>query len=92
MQMFNVSILHRQSIKMFQQVDFLVYALSINKQSNRKNRLSSQSFHFVTNIFFGIILLHANVQYVYIVYAKYQMCSVKAVVQADFPVHALSEH
>ena len=33
-----------------------------------------------------------NVQCVYIVYAKYQMGSVKAVVQVDFPVHALSEH
>ena len=43
-------------------------------------------------IFFGIILLHANVQCVYIVYVKYQMGSVKAVVQIDFPMHALSKH
>ena len=42
--------------------------------------------------FYGIKLLHANVQCVYIVYAKYQMASVKALVQVDFPVHVLSEH
>ena len=29
---------------------------------------------------------------VYIMKAKYQMASVKALVQADIPVHALSEH
>ena len=40
----------------------------------------------------GIKLLNANVQCVYIVYAKYQMVSVKALVQVDLPVHALSEH
>ena len=43
-------------------------------------------------LFYGIKPLHANVQCVYIVYAKYQMASVKALVQADFPVHVLSEH
>ena len=34
----------------------------------------------------------ANVQCVSIVYAKYQMASRKALVQVDFPVHALSKH
>ena len=47
---------------------------------------------FCQKIFYGIKLLHANVQCVYIVYAKYQMASVKALVQVDFPVHVLSEH
>ena len=65
------------------QVDFPIYALSMHKQNrhtgNKKKRLSSQSCHFVKIIFFGVILLHANVQCVYIVYAKYQMGSVKAV-------------
>ena len=42
--------------------------------------------------FYGIKLLHANVQCVYIMYAKYQMASVNAPVQVDFPMHALSEH
>ena len=42
--------------------------------------------------FYGIKLLCANVQCIYIVYAKYQMASVKTLVQVDFPVHALSEH
>ena len=29
---------------------------------------------------------------IYIMYAKYQMASVKSLVQVDFHVHALSEH
>ena len=33
-------------------------------------------------------LLHAHAQYIYIVNAKYQKHSVKAVVQVDFPVYA----
>ena len=42
--------------------------------------------------FYGIKFLHANVWCVYIVYAKYQMASVKGLVQVDFRVHVLSEH
>ena len=45
---------------------------------------------FCQNIFYGIKLLHANVQYVYIVYAKYQTILVKAVVGVVFLAHALS--
>ena len=63
----------------------------IKKQSVKK-WLSSKRCHFVKKYFYGIKLLHANVQCVYIVYAKYQMASVKTLVQVDFPVHALSEH
>ena len=48
--------------------------------------------NFVKKYFYGIKLLHANVQCVYIVYAKYQMASVKTLVQADLPVHVLSEN
>ena len=33
-------------------------------------------------------LLHAHAQYIYIVNAKYQKLSVKALVQVDFPVYA----
>ena len=33
-------------------------------------------------------LLHAHAQYIYIVNAKYQKPSVKALVQVDFPVYA----
>ena len=33
-------------------------------------------------------LLHAHAQYIYIVNAKYQKPSVKALIQADFPVYA----
>ena len=32
-----------------------------------------------------------NAQYICIVYAKYQKASVKALVQVDFPVYALSQ-
>ena len=39
-------------------------------------------------IFFGMTLLHAHGQYNYIVNAKYQKPSVKALVQVDFPVYA----
>ena len=39
-------------------------------------------------IFFGMTLLHAHAQYIYIANAKYQNPSVKALVQVDFPVYA----
>ena len=51
-----------------------------------------KTLSFCQKYFYGIKLLHANVQCVCIVYAKYQMASVKTLVQADFPVHVLSEH
>ena len=35
-----------------------------------------------------MILLHAHAQYIYIVNAKYQKASVKALVQVDFPAYA----
>ena len=35
--------------------------------------------------------LQAHAQYICIVYTKYQEASVKALVQADFPVYALSK-
>ena len=37
-------------------------------------------------------LLHAYVQYVYIVYTKYQITPSKAVVEVDRPIKALSLH
>ena len=57
-----------------------------------KKWLSSKHCHFVKKYFYGIKLLQANVQCVYIVYAKYQMASAKALAQVDFPMHELSEH
>ena len=54
--------------------------------------LSSKHCHCVKKYFYDIKLLHANVQCVYIVYAKYQMASVKTLVQVDFSVHALPKH
>ena len=44
---------------------------------------------FVKKFFYGIKLVRANVQCVYIVYTKYQDVPVKAVEQVAFPVHAL---
>ena len=38
--------------------------------------------------FFAMAFLHAHAQYIYIVNAKYQKPSVKALVQVDFPVYA----
>ena len=43
-------------------------------------------------IFFGITLLHANAHYICIVCANYQRASVKALVQVDFLMYALSKH
>ena len=37
-------------------------------------------------------LLHAHAQYIFTGYAKYQKASVKALVQVDFAVYALSKH
>ena len=56
----------------------------------KKKWLSSKHCQFVKKYFYGVKLLHANVQCVYIVYAKYQMASVKAPVGADFLAHVLS--
>ena len=39
-------------------------------------KFDKQLFH--PKYFFGITLLHAHTQYIYIVYAKYQKASVKA--------------
>ena len=52
-------------------------------------KFEKQLFNQKTN-FFGITLLHAHAQYIYIVNAKYQKASVKALVhvQVDFPVYA----
>ena len=36
--------------------------------------------------------LHAHAQYIFSGYAKYQKASVKALVQVDFLVYALSKH
>ena len=62
----------KASVKALVQVDFLMYAPPKHKHNlyligNRKEWLSSQSYHFVKNYYFGIKLLHTNVQCVYIV-------------------------
>ena len=51
----------KPSVKALVQVDFPVYAQAYLK-ANRKKWLISQSCYFVQKKFFGIKLLHANVQ------------------------------
>ena len=58
----------------------------------RKICLSSHSCHFVYNNFCATILLHAYVQYVYIIYTRYQITTSKAVVRVDRHIKALSMH
>ena len=72
-----------------------MYYLSTNKtliKKQCKKWLSSKHCHFVKKYFYVIKLLHADVQYVYIVYTKYQDTSVKALEQGEFPVYALPMH
>ena len=87
MQMFNESILCRQSIELFRHK--LWYKLNSPHMhylytSYKIAKLDKQPFFCITP-------LHAYVQYICIVYAKYQTASVKALVQDDFPVYALSK-
>ena len=42
--------------------------------------------------FFGMTHLHAHAHYICIVCAEYQRASVKALVQVDFLIYALSKH
>ena len=95
MQMFNVCTLCMQSIRWLQQklwhklISPSMYYLSTNKtliKKQCKKWLSSKRCHFVKKYFYGIKLLHANVQCVYIVYTKYQDVSVKVVEQVDINV------
>ena len=44
------------------------------------------------NFFFGMTLLHAHAHYICILCAKYQKASVKALLQLDFLMYALSKH
>ena len=41
---------------------------------------------------FSMILLHAHAQYIFIVCTKYQKTSVKALVEVDFSLYAISKH
>ena len=58
----------------------------------RTKWLSLISSHFAKNNFFGITFLHAHAHYIFIVCAKYQKASVKALVQVDFLMYALSKN
>ena len=73
-----------------------MHYLSTNKALIKKQSVKKMAkfkmLSFVKMYFYGIKLLAENDQCVYTMYAKYQMASVKALVQVDFPVHVLSEH
>ena len=94
MHMLNVSILYRQHIKSCgrSQSDHEGTIYAYTKALLGENCLSSNSCHFVKNYFFQTKLLHAYVQYVYFVTAKYQIAPSKAVVGVDQPIKVLSMH
>ena len=86
-------------IKTMVHVDFQVYALTgtnttlIKKiKTNKKTQQSSKRCHSVKTYFNSIKFLNANVKYIYIVYAKYQIASIKGLIQVAFPpcMHCLS--
>ena len=59
------------------------------KKTNIEYKGHTKWLSYLTKkIFFGMILLLAYAQYIYIVNAKYHKPSVKALVQVDFPVYA----
>ena len=53
---------------------------------------SSINSHFAKKIVFGMTLLHAHAHHICIVCAKYQRASIKALVQVDSLMYALSKH
>ena len=94
MHMLNVSLLLMQSIRSLQLklwcklISLCMHYLSTNK-SKQEKKAKFTKLSFCQKSIFGIKLLHANVQCVYIKYAKYhQVVSSKAVEQVDFLTYA----
>ena len=76
-------------------VDRHIKALSMHIQKPlriTKICRSSHGCHSVNNNFLSTLLLHAYVQYVYIMYTRYQIAPSKAVVGVDRHIKALSMH
>ena len=76
-------------------VDRHIKALSMHIQKPLRitgKFVSSLSCHFVNNNFLSTILLHAYVQYVYIMYTRYQIAPSKALVGVERHIMALSMH
>ena len=92
--MFSESTLCRPSIKLFQQK--LWYKLNSLHMpylcTCHTKWLSLTSCHFAQKFIFFMTPLHAHTQYICIVLAKYQQASVKALVQVETSVYALSKH
>ena len=61
-----------------------------NKRPYKMAKFDKQSL--CQKYFFSMTLLHAYAQYIFTASAKHQKGSVKALVQMDFPVYALSKH
>ena len=59
------------------------------KKKSEKNCLVQNAVILSKNYFLGIKYLHLNVQYLYILYEKYQMPAAKALLLVEFPVYAL---
>ena len=57
-----------------------------------KFKMPSCLYKNTTTFFHGIKYLHANVKFIYIVFAKYQMQTGNALIQVKFPVPILSEN
>ena len=98
--MFNVSALYMQSIKLLLSkvvvgVDRPMKAPSMHIQKPYKGKIVqvlTAVIFFFQNYFLQTILLHAYVQCVYIVSAKYQIVPSKAVEGVDLPLKAPSMH
>ena len=63
--------------------------------SSKENYFGKYKGHTKEQSFCQILIFwhdtfHAHAQYIYIVYTKYKITSVKALVQVDVPVYALS--
>ena len=85
------SSMKKRTISNAYQIPPVVMVNEENKYQEYKGHskwLSLKSSYLTQKKFFGMTLLHAHAQYIYIVNTKYQKPSVKALVQVDFPVYA----
>ena len=70
------------------------HTVMVNKENlsriQRPYKMAKQSLCQI--YFLGMTLLHAHAHYICLVCAKYKKASVKALVQVDFLMYALSKH
>ena len=70
------------------QVDFPAYELSM-LMSYKMAKFDK--YPFCQKVFF-MTPLHTNARYICVVYAQYKNDSIKALIQVNLPVYALSKH